>query len=332
MASMKDVARLAGVSVSTVSRAISGNITVDPSTKRRVLQAIEKTDYRPNLLAQGLRLRNSNTIGLVLPALVHEAFATFLKYVEAECAHHGYLLAVGNTHSDAGREEEFIQQLLQRNVDGIVLSRVSDYSRVFKMIERQSVKAVLLDRRCENDQLPSVEVDNVDAGRVAAEHLIERGHRAIAMITGPQSVWLSRERTTGFTDRLLDEGIAIDPRNIVEGDFDFPSGVEAARLLLEKGAPFTAVWAQSDLMAIGFLHEMQRRKISVPADISVIGMDDIAPAHMSWPPLTTIAQPFEEMGRRAVDLITSMIEADEVIYKRSILDTRLVERESVRSV
>ncbi len=328
MASIKDVARLAGVSVSTVSRVLAGSVRVDDDTKRKVDKAIEAINYKPNLLAQGLRSKSGYVIGLVVPEIQHETFSNFIRYTEQEVSAIGYNLIIGNTRGKPDIEGDFIDSLLRRHVDGIIFSRVSDKSHVMKMVEKWNIPIVIMDRALDHEDVATVVLDNYRAGVIAAEHLVGLGHRKFAVITGPQDIALSRERLKGFTDVLERHGFFLTGRNIVEGNFKFNSGLEAGKYLLGNKITFTALWAQNDLMAVGAMNVFARANLRMPEDISVVGMDNISSAEMILPALTTIVQPFQEMCHRAVGLILAMKSGDKLKENRIILAPDIIIRES----
>jgi DNA-binding LacI/PurR family transcriptional regulator len=328
MASIKDVARLAGVSVSTVSRVLAGSARVDEETKRKVDKAIEAISYKPNLLAQGLRSKSGYAIGLVVPEILHETFSNFIRYTEFEVAELGYNLIIGNTRGKPDIENAFIDTLLRRHVDGIIFSRVSDKSSVLKIVEKWNVPVVIIDRALDREDVPTVVLDNYRAGAIAAEHLVSLGHRDFAVITGPQDIALSRERLKGFTDVLERNGLFLVGRNICEGDFKFDSGIDAGQYLLENKIDFTALWAQNDLMAVGAMNVLKRNKVRLPEDVSVVGMDNISIAEMMVPALTTIVQPFQQMCHKAVELIMTMRGGEKPSENRIVLQPDIIVRES----
>jgi DNA-binding LacI/PurR family transcriptional regulator len=328
MVSIKDVARLAGVSVSTVSRVLSNYAHVDEETKRKVEYAIEATNFRPNLLAQGLRSKSGNVIGLVVPEIRHETFATFIEYTEQFVSALGYTLVVGNTSGKPEVEGAFIESLLRRHVNGIIFSRVSDKSRAIRMVEKWNIPAVIIDRALDQEDIPTVVLDNYRAGVIAAEHLTGLGHRKFAVITGPQNIKLCRERLKGFVDVLERNGLSLMNRNVFEGDFKFASGVQAGNYFCANAIDFTALWAENDQMAIGAMNRLIRDGKSVPRDISVMGMDDISSAEMVIPALTSITQPFIEICRKAVDLIVAMQDGKTVSENRIELQPGIIIRES----
>jgi DNA-binding LacI/PurR family transcriptional regulator len=328
MSSIKDVARLAGVSVSTVSRVLANSTSVDEETKRKVDKAIDAINYKPNLLAQGLRSKSGYVIGLAVPEILHETFSRFIRYTEQEVSALGYNLIIGNTKGMPDIEGAFIDTLLRRHVDGIIFSRVSDKSQVIKIFEKWNIPVVIIDRALDREDVPTVVLDNYRAGTIAAEHLVELGHRKFAVITGPQDIALSRERLKGFTDVLEGHGLFLVGRNICEGNFKFDSGLEAGKYLLENKIDFTALWAQNDLMALGAMNVFERNKLRLPEDISVVGMDNLSSAEMIVPTLTTVVQPFQEMCHKAVEIIMTLKRGEKPKEKRIVLQPGIIIRES----
>jgi len=331
MSSMKDVAQIAGVSISTVSRVVNNNIPVDKETRLKVEEAIRQLRYKPNLLAKGLRLRSGGIIGLVVPEIIHQTFVNFIHYVDEWVVDNGFDLILGNTHGDPGKEEQFIDSLIRRNVDGIIFSRVSDCSRVLNILERTNIPIVIIDRFLEDESIPSIVLNNYKAGLLAGYHLAHLKHKKIACITGPLNIALCRERLRGFQYALSEKGIGLPPDFIIEGDFKFESGLMAIKKLLNEGISITAIWAQNDLMAIGALKELNQHGIPVPEDISLIGMDNISLSEMISPSLTTIAQPFREMCQKAVQVIINRIRRKEYFPNRVVLEPSLIVRDSTRS-
>jgi DNA-binding LacI/PurR family transcriptional regulator len=332
LASMKDVAKLAHVSVSTVSRVINKTVPVDARTRSQVERAIRRLDFKPNLLARGLRSKSGHLIGLAVPELLHPALSAFVNYVEESVRGEGLQCIVGNTRNDLGIEADFIESLIRRHVDGIIFSRVSDESRVLRVLSKNHVPMVVIDRALDSEGVPTVVLDNYRAGELAAEHLIGLGHRRIACISGSPKIHLSRERVSGFRDALRRHGMDLPDSHLHEGDFGYETGIEGIGKFLASGVEMTAVWGMSDLAALGAVAELGRRQRSVPRDVSVIGTDDIEFARMSFPALTTVRQPFQEMCRRAVDLIMAQVRGKRPASMRVVLAPELVIRESTRAV
>jgi LacI family transcriptional regulator len=327
MASMKDVAKLAGVSESTVSRVINRSIPVDEETRHRVDEAIKKLAYKPNLLAKGLRIKSSRIIGLVVPEIVHHTFASFIQFIEESAFAQGYGLIVGNHKDDPEIEESFIDGLVRRHVDGIIFSRVSDESRVMKFISRSQVPVVVIDRASEKEELASVVLDNRKAGRLAGEHLVGLGHRRIGCISGPLKIGLCRERLAGLREVLAARGQSMAEDAVFEGNFKFESGIVGAEHILARHPEITAIWAQNDLMAVGALKYLVTQGKRVPQDISLMGMDDIGLARMISPALTTVSQPFEEICEKAVELLLAQKNEAGGASRRIVMDPGLVRLE-----
>jgi len=332
MASMKDVAKLARVSVSTVSRVINKTVPVDEKTRTQVEKAIRKLQFKPNLLASGLRSKSGRVIGLAVPEILHPSFNAIIKYVEESVRSEGLQVILGNTHNDIGIEADFIESLVRRHVDGIIFSRVSDESRILHVVNKNRIPVVVLDRALDSEDIPTVVLDNYRAGVLAAEHLLGLGHRTIACISGSSNILLSRERLQGFRDTLLAAGIGLGAERVHEGNFGYDTGIEAVRRFIAIGLEMTAIWAQSDLIAFGAMAELERAGRRVPEDISVMGLDDIEFARISVPALTTVKQPFEVMCRKAVELIMLQSRNEELPSKRVVLAPELVVRSTTRSV
>jgi DNA-binding LacI/PurR family transcriptional regulator len=325
---MKDVARLAGVSTSTVSRVINSSLPVDDETRAKVEKAIKQINFKPNLVARGLRMKSANLIGIVVPELQHETFTSFIKFTEESAEAQGYNIVIGSTNTNPDTEERFIENLIRRNIDGIIFSRVSDKSRVLKLLDRTQIPSVIIDRSLEREDIPAVVMDNFGAGRMAAEHLLSLGHRRFACISGPLDIAINRERLAGFRDTIESRGGRLEDRDIFEGDFKFEAGGRGVDQLLEAGGDFTALWAQNDYMAIGAMNRFLSLGISVPGEVSIMGLDNIEHSWMIKPALTTIAQPFRQMCANAVDLIIRMSRKEKLDRLRIVLDPELVVRDT----
>ncbi len=331
MSSMKDVAVLAGVSTSTVSRVINNSMPVDEETRLKVEQAIKTINFKPSLMARGLRMKSANLIGIVVPELQHETFTSFIKFPEQSVEAQGYNLVIGSTSSNVETEERFIVNLIRRNIDGIIFSRVSDNSQALKLIDRSNIPIVIIDRSLEREDIPSVVMNNYGAGVMAAEHLLSLGHRRFACITGPMDISINRDRIRGFRETIVQNGGTLEDKCVFEGNFKFESGGRGVDYLVDTRADFTAIWVQNDYMAIGAINRFVARGISVPGDVSVIGLDNIEHSWMIQPALTTIAQPFQEMCANAVDIIIKMSRKEQISATRIVLDPELVVRGTTTS-
>lgn len=333
LASMKDVADLAGVSVSTVSRVISGKTPVNVATASRVKQAINRLGFRPNLLAAGLRNKSGRFIGLVVPS-TDEPFATMISVIEVETRCADFSLLLANSSSDLTIEQMFIESLVRRHADGVIFSVVSEESKAAESLSKSGIPVVMFGRIGRSHRnIVTVGLDNHEAGRQAARLLVESGHRRVGTLTGPLSVQLTNDRLIGFKEELKLHGIHLRDEDIYNGDFSFKSGVEQAKRLVDVSlGNVTAIWAQSDLMAIGLMRELANRGVRVPDDLSIAGMDDIPFAHMTVPALSTIRQPIPEMCRRAVQSIVTYGGPGQHATGDFLFSPEIVTRESVRAI
>ena len=328
MSSLKDVARLAGVSASTVSRVINSSIPVNDETREKVEKAIKAINFKPNLVARGLRMKSANLIGIVVPELQHETFTSFIKFTEESAEAKGYNIVIGSTNSNPETEERLIENLIRRNIDGIIFSRVSDQSHVLKILERTKIPAIIIDRTLEREDIPAVVMDNYASGAMAAEHLLSFGHKRFACITGPLNIAIDRDRLAGFRDTVLKGGGIIEDTCLFEGNFKFESGRRGVDFLLDAGRKFTALWAQNDYMALGAMNRLAERGLLIPTDISILGLDNIEYSWMSRPALTTIEQPFRDMCKNAVDLVIRMSHKEQISKMKIVLSPSLIVRET----
>ncbi len=327
MASMKDVAERAGVSISTVSRVISRKIPVDASTEQRVRTAIDELNYRPNLLAAGLRSKSGRSIGLIVPRISDPFFSSLIDHVDRAVIDRGYNLLLFNTHSDPDFEQQIIDNLVSRHVDGIIFAMASDESWAIEMLAGVDVPIVMLDRIADTDKLLSLRLDNEGAGALAAEHLASLGHHRVACVTGPLKVHLCIDRLNGFLAALNKRGILMEKECIFEGDFSYSAGILAAERLAMIQPRITAIWAQNDLMAAGVLKGVIARGRRVPEDVSIIGMDDLLLPQMLQPSLSTIIQPVQQMAEKAVEMIMDVIKKIPT-ERHIVLEPTLAARES----
>lgn len=328
MATIRDVARRAGVSPTTVSHVINQTRFVSDGVRARVLQAMYELGYRHNVLARSLRRGQTLTIGLILPDSANPFFAEIGRSIEAAAFGLGYSVMLCNTEADLGKELRYVDVLDQKQVDGIIFVASGDRSDSLGALLHRRLPVVVVDRELPDVDVDTVLADNPLGGYLATKHLTDLGHRRIACITGPSNLTPSAQRVTGYQTALAEAGLPVDEGLIVHGDFHPMSGRAAALALLDRAEPPTAIFACNDLMAMGVLRaaaEMNRR---VPRDLALVGYDDIELASYTNPPLTVVAQPKVEMGRTAVRLLTLRIADKSRPVTRETLPTCLVLRES----
>ncbi len=304
MPTIREVAEHAQVSVATVSHVINRTRFVDPETQERVYQAIKTLGYRPNLLARSLRRRETHTIGLLVPDNANPFFAEFARVVEDAGFAQGYSVILCNSDRSETKEETYIDVLLAKQVDGLIVISSTDRIDLLQRVIDVGVPLVVVDRNLAD----------------------------FVCIGGPSNANPSWGRVVGFTRALHEAGVVLQPEAIVAGDFRYAGGEAGMHTLLDRGLDFTAVFAANDLMAIGALVTLQRAGLRVPADISVIGFDNILQAATMIPSLTTIEQPVNELGQATVRLLLDQIMKRTTEPRSLTIPTRLVERESCRPI
>lgn len=320
---LSDVAREAGVSPSTVSRVINGTARVDAHKRDAVLKAIERLNYQPNIMAQGLAQGRSLTVGVVTQEISSPYYGEMLKGVEQALEGTLYHPIFASGHWRADQEEAALKVLVGRQVDALVVMDSSvPEERLLDLVKKMSV--VVIGRQIEG--LNCLSIDNAHGAYEGTRHLIELGHRRIAHIAGPHSHPDAIERLEGYKAALLEAGVPFDPALVVEGDYLEPSGVLAVESLLARGALFTAIFAANDQMAYGANVALYRRGIRVPHDVSLVGFDDLLSSSYFSPPLTSVRQPSQEMGWEAARWVLAMLEGKS--YTPRPLSTRLIVRES----
>lgn len=321
MATVRDVAAMAGVSISTVSRALSAPDMVNEVTRQRVVEAARELGYRPNPAARGLRVGRTNNLGLLIPDLENPFFASVTKGVQARARAAGYAVFVADSDEDPAQEIELIGNLANQ-VDGIILASPRAASQ--DLLDATAGKTVVMLNR-EVGEIPSITVDNADGILQAVTHLRALGHRTIAYASGPVHSWSGEERRRG----MAAVAVELPDITVVElGNFRpyFSGGYPAADIAVASGA--TAVIAYNDLMALGIIDRLRQRGISVPDDMSVIGFDDVPVASLVSPALTTIQIPLAGLGRRGVDLMVERLEGAVDVTTRSEVPVELIIRNS----
>jgi LacI family transcriptional regulator len=306
---IRDVAKLAGVSPMTVSRVINGSPKVTPETRERVEAAIAELHFVPNTLARGLTQSRSGTIGMVVPDLGDPFFTLVLRGAEQVARAEGYRVIVCNTNSESDLEASYVDNLIAHQVDGVLLAPVNDASKtVTDWMVSRGLPFVLLDRSISGVEADIVRGDSVGGARVLVDHLLANGHRRIGHITEPQSVSTARDRFQGYREALEANGIPYDPELVAEGSGATIDGAqEATRELLSRGVEFSAILAVNNLSAVGVVLALREAGLAVPGDIAVACFDDIELAAYLCPFLTVMAQPATTYGSLATRLLLERI-------------------------
>lgn len=292
MATMKDIARLAGVSTSTVSHVINKSRFVSDEIAERVNNAAQQLNYAPSALARSLKMNRTKTIGMLVTTSTNPFFGEVVKGVERSCYHQGYNLILCNTEGDNQRMKASINTLLQKRVDGLLLMCSTLEGERLDVFDRYpDIPIVVMDWGPILFASDKIQDNSLQGGYMAAKHLIECGHKEIGCITGPLIRHQAQMRYEGYKRALAEAGIAINPDWIVESDFECEGGYQAFEKLYQRGKLPSALFVSNDMMAMGVIQAASQRGLRVPDDLSLIGYDDVHIAKFMTPALTTIHQP-----------------------------------------
>jgi LacI family transcriptional regulator len=335
---LRDVAALANVSHQTVSRVINADVRVNEPTRDRVLAALRELNYVPNAVARSLTSARTHTLGVVTANVSDYAFGQTVAGAEAEARRRGFYLLVGSVEdaSNEAEEEAYLQLLLQRQVEGLILDWPTLERHGGPVLAQAAarVPVVLVAAATDLPGIQSVDIDNRRAGHDATAYLIAQGHRTVATITGPLEWGPAQDRLDGYRDALRAANLEVSSILIRScSEWGPECGRAATARLLDEAAPFTAIFAQSDLLAAGAIAELRRRKIRIPEDVSIVGFDDIPIAGYLEPPLTTMRQPIRELGELAASILIEAIglsgQSGDRRTNRHLLDAALILRSSV---
>ncbi len=333
--SIKEVAKLAGVSIATVSRCVNNPEKVTERTRRKVQDAIVQTGYSPNTLAQSFRRGRTNLVMVVLPSVGDPFFTAVMRGIRTAAKARGYSVVIEETQFNTMTADEIGRMLVSRQTDGIILlASMSPFgTEILSAKSRRRLPVVVGCEKVSEDlaDLPSVHIDNVAAAKDATEFLIKQGHERIGMIYGQESSLLTRDRELGYRAAMDEAQLPIRDGWVVEGHMTIAGAREATRSLLSHADRPTAIFCANDEMAIGCLHAIKATGLRVPDDVSVIGFDDIRYAEVTDPPLTTISQPAEEIGERVMYRLCRRIEEGRSNgnNESQIVPHKLVVRQSV---
>lgn len=324
---LSEVARLAGVSVATASRALSNPDLVAEATRRAVASAAESCGYSLNFMARSLRTQKSNVMLAVLPELDNHFYPEIVRGIEEGARSRGYSIMLGFTRMTETRERHYYDMLSNRRADGLLA--VDDGLQI--LLEkgyRPPVPFVELMESYSRTGAPSVRIDDRAAAQAATGHLVGLGHHHIGHIAGQTNSVASLQRIAGYRDALVEAGLAYDPRLVIHGEYNIDSGARGAAALLTASRPPTAIFCANDATALGVLRHCYHNGISVPAALSVIGMNDVRTAASAAPPLTTIRQPSHQLGMAGSHLLADLIEGNADHSAEVVLPFELVVRDS----
>jgi LacI family transcriptional regulator len=325
---IKDIAREAGVSYSTVSRVVNNFEHIKPETRERVLMAMTRLGYVANQQARSLVGGRSQVVGLLIHAFDSPYIGLIIEGIDVAVAEAQYDLMLYTTHRRKARESTFVTSLARGLADGLLLVLPRDTEAYLDTLGRQGTPFVLVDYKPESSDIPAVCATNFEGAYDAMTYLLELGHRRIGFITGDMETGSANERLRGYRASLADWNIPFDPDLTYQGNFFQLSGLQGANHLLSLDSPPTAIFASNDIMAFGGYEAIRARGLRIPQDVSVIGFDDIPQAAQLHPGLTTVRQPLVEMGRRATEMLLRWIDDEEQRPGYVELPVELVVRDS----
>jgi LacI family transcriptional regulator len=323
---IRDVASLAGVSYQTVSRVINGSDRVKPETRARVEAAIAELDYRPNAIARFMATGSTRTLTCLAPNLTDYTFACIIEGAALEARQQGYSLFAASAADEDTFADLVDQMVTSRRTEGLMV--INPYADRRHTLVPDNVPTVYVGARPRDESVDSVALDDQAAGCTATEHLLALGHQRIGLITGPLVEDCSQDRLAGYRQALHTGSLPFDPCLVVEGDWSATSGYQAFMTLARVDRPPTAVFAQNDRMAVGVIRAARDLGLQVPAEIAVVGVDDMPLASYFDPPLTTVRQDLHAIGRAAARLLMSTVEQPEAAHQHLRLPAELVVRQS----
>jgi LacI family transcriptional regulator len=332
MTTIKDISKVAGVSVTTVSRALNGYSDVSESTRQKVMRIAKELNYVPNTLARSLVMNRSRTIGLLVSgftkANVKDNFMVeVLAGINDFAAESDYDLVLFSTDSTKQREKTYSQLCKERRVDGAILQGIKIDDPYLQEVVESDIPCVLIDIPIETESVGYVTTDNVLGAKKAVQYLIDLGHKNIAMVNGHEQAFVSKRRAVGYQEALKTANLPLHTDWIVNGQFDEEEAEGVAEHLLRKNPEITAIFCASDLMGLGVIKAAKKVGRKIPEDLSIIGYDDILLASYSSPPLSTIAQDKFQMGFQAAKLLVQMLEGNNNSHIVT-LETQLIIRNS----
>ena len=329
--SVKDVAALAGVSLGTVSTVLNRPDRVSPATRGKVEQAMRELGFVRNESARQLRAGHSRTLAYVLLDARNPFFTDVAEGAERAAEAAGLSLFLCHSDNRASREGDYLAHLVEQRVQGILVTPVDPEAAVLSDVRRNGTPLVIVDRTREDDEFCSVAVDDVLGGRLAVEHLMERGHTRVAFIGGPDTIGQVRDRLVGARDAWAAAGLPDDQLTVIPTDgLTVVEGRSAGERLMgiSKGRRPTAAFCANDLLALGLLQQLSTAGLTVPGDLAIVGYDDIEYASAAAVPLTSVRQPRQELGRRAAELVLDEADNPAHVHEQVVFVPELVARRS----
>ncbi|WP_085656940.1 LacI family DNA-binding transcriptional regulator [Pseudomonas sp. B11(2017)] len=327
MATIKDVAALAGISYTTVSHVVNKTRPVSEEVRLKVEAAIKSLDYVPSAVARSLKAKTTATIGLLVPNSLNPYFAELARGIEDYCERNGYCVILCNSDDDPEKQRNYLRVLLEKRIDGLIVASAGGDDGLVQGLTGVKTPMVIVDRGLDGVDADLVRIDHEYGAYLATRHLLELGHRDIATIGGPVSTSVAQMRLAGFRRAMDEAGGTVSPGRVLESDFTSTGGYNAAALLLE-GNPPTAIFAGNDMIGIGVLRAAAERNVRVPTELSVIGFDDIQMSRYVYPALTTVGQSILQLGEMAAEVLLRRIASPSLATDQRIVTPSIVLRES----
>ncbi|SJL83275.1 HTH-type transcriptional repressor PurR [Vibrio palustris] len=333
MATIKDVARLAGVSTTTVSHVINKTRFVAETTQERVLGAVKQLNYAPSAVARSLKCNTTRTIGMLVTQSTNQFFSEVIDGVESYCYRQGYTLILCNTGGIYEKQRDYVRMLAEKRVDGMLVMCSDMTPELMEMLDAHSdIPKVIMDWGLEDSQADNILDNSEEGGYIATKHLIDNGHTDIACLSGQFSKVACQERIRGFRRAMQEAKLTVNEDWILEGNFECDTAVLAADKLLAMDELPTAVFCFNDTMALGLMSRLQQKGCSVPDDISIVGYDNIELSEYFSPPLTTIHQPKRRVGKNAFEILLERIKNKQHDRRTFEMHPELITRDTVKKL
>jgi LacI family transcriptional regulator len=327
MATIKDVAALAGISYTTVSHVVNKTRPVSQEVRIKVEEAIKTLDYVPSAVARSLKAKTTATIGLLVPNSLNPYFAELARGIEDYCERKGYCVILCNSDDNPDKQRSYLRVLLEKRIDGLIVASAGGDAGLAEGLAGVRTPMVIVDRGLEGVNADLVRIDHEYGAYLATRHLLELGHRDIAMIGGPAGTSVAQMRLAGYCRALQEAGVDVNRERMLESDFTSTGGYNSAAILLERNPP-SAIFAGNDMIGIGVLRAAAERNVRVPSELSVIGFDDIQMSRYVYPALTTVGQSILQLGEMAAEVLLRRIATPDMATDQRIVTPSIVLRES----
>lgn len=325
---MKDIASMLGVSESTVSRAINGKPGVGEKLREEIMALVEKHQFRPNALAQGLASAQTRMLGLILPDITDPHFTSIVKGIEERASESGYHLILANTGGSRRKEADYLSFFQQNRVEGIIFVGGSLAEEEILKLGLNRYPMVLVNRLVEEMALPTLLIDHEQGARLVVEHLLHQGHERIGLIIGSLDDLTNVQIYQGYRDGLEEAGLYFDSELVMETEYSRSGGYKGLLQLLETDGPPTAIFAAGDLLAVGVVEAIKTGGYLLPEELAVAGYGDTEITAIIHPPLTTVRLPLAELGRTAVEQLVKLMQKIEIEEPIQVLPSELIQRRS----